>query len=879
MRKNKGLFLVLVTLLAVTCLLVSCNSEVTSKAEAGEGKLVYATFGNGSKATRPTGSTMTQSYSVDGINDVYWVYTATKDDAYGTHGQQTSYVRVNETKGLAGAIGPFSKGYWNFSLKGYKYVGSGTDDTTATTDFSGSDYRLVFVGSVSHFLLSDDNTASTATPISVTVYLQTDGGAGTLTVSNNFKFFWADDATTSSGALKLKVYLDDSSSETISADLAYNAATTSSASNAYYSLPNAVSNSNVAAGDHSLKAKVVRVIDEADMVYFEGTLPVKIYSGQQTVVDMNLLEGKFVYGQFDGTVDLSSVVVATSVTGTFESNTAKFESSYTPASNGTAETGSNAKKTTVVFSNATGQSAVAPYSGSENNTSYQYDLGVTVSNVEASASKFVVTSDNIERTAVAAIDLTLTKTTIVNNQATTSSTVSEFAGQIATVTTYIAKGLEDVKVFYNESELGAVTDAPSSLQTTDAGNYTYDSATGKLTIYTAHFSEFYVASSNEAYIVETGTAYKLNEAINAAYSANKGYTVKLLRDVEITSAYEKPNALKNTILDGCNKTVTVNADGKRGWAGNEAYGDVTIKNLTVKAGTDDNSGIAYNYSVIYMDYSNSLIFDNCTIGESGRTLKFSGNNVGGFVSFPWGKSLTFLDCSNYYNLVIDNAENGIGVFVGGYFAANNQQRAITLRMINCQNFGNITAGHVGYLTGNNQSMEYLSILEMTNCTNAGYFVGYQTAGFTARKNGAAGTALNNQYNSILQGYIISSSGTVSKYAFEYVSYVSYTDSNSGHGSLQLAVRTDESEQLNENPTQLKVYDLSSYNASKSASLTINDLTSQDRTGHYNYAIISDCIIISPVNNGWYTVNANGYNATIYRVSLDSNSNVISVSQV
>ena len=79
MNKRKVLSILLLALITVT-LAVSCSSNIDTPAANTE-ELAYVTFGNGH--SRELGT----SYLTEDYDNLFWFYTATKDDQYGTTGQ------------------------------------------------------------------------------------------------------------------------------------------------------------------------------------------------------------------------------------------------------------------------------------------------------------------------------------------------------------------------------------------------------------------------------------------------------------------------------------------------------------------------------------------------------------------------------------------------------------------------------------------------------------------------------------------------------------------------------------------------------------------------------------------------------------------------
>lgn len=537
--KRKISFGIAVLMILATCLLVSCNSEVSTASQANDGKLVYATFDQMSKAIRPSSSSMTVSYELYNIDDLYWVYTATKTDGAGTTGQ-TDGARVpgnDQYKGLGGAIGPFSKGTWTFTVEGYLYTGTSIETMNPTVNQlrSGENFSLIYVGTADGVVLNVTNDAENPKTIDITVYLQTQGGIGTLKIAANSKFFWAATGEGGYGLedLKLKVYDGETLKDTI--DL-YGHASAGEGHAVYYSNSDDTSIDGLASGDHVFKVQVVRTVNDADQVFFEGTVNAKIYAGITTALDTQAIEGLFTYAEFNGTIDDSAVVVVATDSKTItEAGSVSFTTNYTPASGINPST--STEKTTV---NITGDNSVI--------SAATYNLGVETSNIIAAGSKFSVASGS---TAVASVDLTLTKT-----DGSGTTTISTFGTNgAATVTTYIAKNLTNVKFFYEDTEFTKV----DSTEALVVNKFYYEGSSGKLVFMTSHFSEFYVTSEDEAYNVTQGRAIAVLSVDDSIHGINDGDNVILLKDVTYDEDHEVPVWEKAFDLNLNGKTFTTNS--------------------------------------------------------------------------------------------------------------------------------------------------------------------------------------------------------------------------------------------------------------------------------------------------------------------------------
>lgn len=127
---KKTILKCLVLMAISICLFVSCNGEQALPDEAGD--VGYIRFGE--DAVR---GSLTAKYETESYDNLYWYYTATKNDNYGVSGQKTKETpyktkKSNDTptpqKGLdlsdtttsdTTYLGPFSQGDWTFQLFAY----------------------------------------------------------------------------------------------------------------------------------------------------------------------------------------------------------------------------------------------------------------------------------------------------------------------------------------------------------------------------------------------------------------------------------------------------------------------------------------------------------------------------------------------------------------------------------------------------------------------------------------------------------------------------------------------------------------------------------------------------------------------------------------
>ncbi len=175
--------------------------------------------------------------------------------------------------------------------------------------------------------------------------------------------------------------------------------------------------------------------------------------------------------------------------------------------------------------------------------SHSSELAVTSYSIEISTAAFEISGSTNNNLAVAGIDCTLK----IDDEI-----VSDFNAPII-VTTYIPKGLSSVEVVYNgvddKAQPVANNSTPGSTvaeifnSDTEMGDKLgYSKESGKLRFSTIHFSEFYVATNAEVYIVEDAdptnvsamTLGEFRDIVNNGTNC-KGFTVKVLKDCDYTN--------------------------------------------------------------------------------------------------------------------------------------------------------------------------------------------------------------------------------------------------------------------------------------------------------------------------------------------------------
>lgn len=601
--KKKTLLILAVLITALACLFTSCSASVEPpKAEEEFG---YVTFGNGGSRS------LTTEYGIKNYDDLYWYYTAVKQDGFGLTGStgntETPVPAKTNGKGIgSGTVGPFSQGAWKFTLYAYEENTQTTGGSTTTTK------TLVYKGESATIVLKGGETK--AVPVSVSLQ----GATGLVDLSRAY-FQWANNST-ATGNIYVTVKLTNANGDltpTIlgplsktnnngyqfgSTYLTVNGLTDISADyytctiNAY--LADDVSNSNVNPGATSVATQVMGL---------------RVYGNATTYITGNLVESPDSYVDF--TVPQQSMVA-------FNLNQASVPSNPANAKDSSL----NVLPTTIDF-------------GSNLNSGATHILTLEVADIDTSSAKFTVEGD---RSAVASLSFDLKAIGTNGSGATTQTPVDTFDTPV-TVTTYIAKGLSGVQVKYNGEE----DKQPSQITTISSGTSTqdtnfYEAETGKLVFSTTHFSEYYVVSNSvDALNVTTNTAYAtLGDAINAVHSnANNITNIKLLRDVTNAEGLSVAKG-KNFVVDFNGHTYTLNKPGA-GSKNTETNGFQLLKGSTItfKNGTitisEDNKTLATNgknIKRIIQNYSN-LTLENMTIdgtnqyGGASYVMSFNNDSV------------------------------------------------------------------------------------------------------------------------------------------------------------------------------------------------------------------------------------------------------------
>ncbi len=567
---KRTLFSCLVLAVAGICLLVSCAVQNDVPGE-GDG-IAYIRFGEDDRAFKA-------DYDIQEYDNLYWFYTAEKDDDYGKVGETTDEVPVTAVKddngaitsvnlGLSGTIGPFSQGDWKFTLKAY--AGLTADNKPDTT-------KLVYENTdVIKATLRGGETKS------IPAEVKPAGETGSLKFDGAY-FKWQDGGS-AAPLFKIEAYgIDKKVTYTLTND------TTITGSNVFkialgdydsdaegYPLKYVLSDGsytdtfNVTVDYYTCKITAYINGDVTKPVAYDGSFGFRIYGGATTVVSGDLTEKADSYASFDVKKTAIQSFAATA------SEAKTIEVAVAPKTEAHDSTTENPKTNT---------SEVAFEAGALTAEEATYCLSAETLSAETASDAFTIEGEGGGSAAVyGSIKLTLDAIS-----GTSSTNVKDFGDKTVTVTTYIAPGLdsEDVTVKYNGE----------GTQPTDI---TYDQTTGKVTFKTTHFSDFVVASKKAAPIY--------NKSQNRYYSTfedavkNLGDTTELELKGDVT--VKKAVTIKqNLSLDLGGKTITLDVTGDAfllDASSDKAY-TVEFKNGNIAGKTTNNGFTVKTNATLVLD--------------------------------------------------------------------------------------------------------------------------------------------------------------------------------------------------------------------------------------------------------------------------------------
>lgn len=505
MNRRKVLGILLLALITAF-IAVSCSGNIEAPASSAE-ELSYVTFGNGH--TRELGT----SYWTQDYDNLYWFYTATKTDAYGTTGSEgltdgvptaaVSKSGDNPAKGLSGRVGPFSQGSWTFKLYAYAEGDElGIPDKT----------NLIYASDDVSVILKGGEVKNI--PVSVTPQ----GDVGYVKFNNAY-FEWA--GASGDAVPKMKITLTPASGSPITTEITLNAKSDNKLSitngtSIGTSVPVGYYTANVIVYLKQAGSTTSVKIDNEDTPIFSQKFGLRVYGNAITYISGNMTEGLDSYVTFDVAEQTMKVFTVNK-----DENT-EVKSAITSLNGNkeSAEVKNTEDYTTVTF----------PVGVLDSSSVHQLDMKVTPT--ASAEDKFQISGTESGKAAVAGLDLSLIKITKQSDGSTVQESVTSFDEDVI-ITTYIAKDLENVSVWYRNYETKTDEEIVKLTGAETAGAVpSYDKTTGKLIFKTNHFSEYFVKADAEAMNTTTGMVY--STFADAVDRAGSGQEVKLLKDVFIS---------------------------------------------------------------------------------------------------------------------------------------------------------------------------------------------------------------------------------------------------------------------------------------------------------------------------------------------------------
>lgn len=504
MNKRKVLSILLLALITVA-LAVSCSSNIETPATNTE-ELAYVTFGNGH--SRELGT----SYLTEDYDNLFWFYTATKDDQYGTTGVTSTKTPVskdtsgNHIVGLSGRVGPFSQGSWKFKLYAYK-------TSTKST--------LVYQSDVVSVVLKGGEVKNV--PVSVT----TQGTYGYVKFKNAY-FEWAGDSGSAKPTMEITL-------KSTSGSLVQDIITLNDKEDNKLKITDETSvSTKVRQGFYTANVIVYLkqegsdttvAIDNKGTPIFSQSFGLRVYGNATTYISGNMVEG-----------------VDTRVSFVVPEQEIKV---FTPTDTGSAEI--------VVPVAPKGESTSTKVSFENNALSKTsvHQLEVSVTPISTADQQFEISGEDSDSTAVAGLSFKLIEVEKLSDGTTKETELVNNFGTV-TVETYIAPNLSGVKVMYRNNNTGS-DELIADLSEGPTETSSYDATTGRLVFQTTHFSDYYVQADAEAINNSTGTVY--TSFVEAFNKAKDGQQITLKSDVCVGERLTVKN--KTLTLDLAGKTISV----------------------------------------------------------------------------------------------------------------------------------------------------------------------------------------------------------------------------------------------------------------------------------------------------------------------------------
>lgn len=190
----------------------------------------------------------------------------------------------------------------------------------------------------------------------------------------------------------------------------------------------------------------------------------------------------------------------------------------------------------------------------------------------------------------------------------TSTPVVKFGNVVENVID-VSTGLRDVKVTHTHGTTTTAMTPANNPATRADGTYYYDSANGKIYIWSSEYSSFKIEYQSDFEAAVNGQGYAtLKEAITVAHAASENVTVTLLKDVTLAADLQLGTGqrgvnlnLNGKTIDGGTHQVYTAGDGTI-----NIYGGGTIKNNNTTA---NNSNVA----ALYIPTGSSVVLDGVTL--------------------------------------------------------------------------------------------------------------------------------------------------------------------------------------------------------------------------------------------------------------------------
>lgn len=418
------------------------------------------------------------------------------------------------------------------------------------------------------------------------------------------------------------------------------------------------------AGQYTVTVSFISVED--GLTYATETVVATVYSGRTTIISGNVSEetGSAIIQGEDKISDTSAIV-----TGNIESDKeVVIISSVVPV----ASEADSSVITKVTFPE-----------GSFSSVNKTAELSVSVNGVDSNFTVTIPEGEEEATTPIASIDLSVK---------VDGTKVSSFNDKSVTVETYVLKNLNNVKVSYD----GEIV--PGSV---------YDSATGKLTFNTTHFSQYDVLSDAVCYNVNSNNGYE--DFADALNGMANGDCIKLIADIDLRNQTFSEEYLTYYFvgtLDGNNhKIYTPNSSESNlstiaYWCGNSCFKDFEIvaSNGNLVTIIIDQFDVQ-NLEFINVDYSS---IDDYYYGLAhNMSLYFSYNYDNKYYNFT-GK-YKVKDCDVHMNLKGADSANS-AVFVGAY-AYFKYDDTSTITVEDCTYEGTFRGNYVSLILGNGQNYD------------------------------------------------------------------------------------------------------------------------------------------------------------------------------